>query len=367
MKGMPVSSYGEHDETQADLFGPVTVPCQTAEMFLKELDETNERWGKDHELWIFRGQNDASWDLKPSLYRFLDADNPHDRATFKSFEVSLIQYFVRNVNLANMPLPSDSPGFISYTTEGGIKTQRSSFDIHGSEIVYDFTHVLFAVAQHAGVPTRLLSFTFDPLVAAYFAADTDTLFELLQLSPTWHERRLQHMMDRYQDSEDPDSILNWCKNSILDRQSLLPKDMVVWAVRARDMHNSTTLRLLDHPTSEILNLSLQQGVFVCDIENDAWNGSFFQAFDEELSSLVDTEGIWKITVPFSELEPLRTDLMKKRRFPNLIRASYESVARSSIARVGSLRELGKQQAAEHPNAGTSANNYHAKDDNTDQA
>ena len=348
MKGMPVSSDKGTDKAQADLFGSVTVSCKTAKEFLKELDETDERWGKEHELWIYRGQNDASWDLKPSLYRLLDADDPHDRATHKSFEITLMQYFVRNVNLANLPLPSDSLGFISYTKEGGNKTHRFALDLHGSKIMYDFTHVLFAVAQHAGVPTRLLSFTLDPLVAAYFAADTNALFDHLQLSPMWSEMRLQHMMNRYQESEDPESILSWCKSSILGMQSLLPQDIAVWAVRVHDMHSSTTLRLLDHPISEILNLNLQQGVFVCDIENDAWNDNYFQAFDRELSKTVAPEGIWKITVPYSELEPLRDMLRKKRRFPNLLKATYDSVARSTMERVEALRQLGKQHASEKP-------------------
>ena len=331
-----------------DPFEEVTVRCETAREFLDELDETNERWGKEHELWIYRGQNDASWSLKPSLYRLLDADNPHDRATYKSFEITLLQYFVRNVNLANLPLPSDSLGFISYTKEGGNKTHRFAPDLHGSEILYDFTHVLFAVAQHAGVPTRLMSFTFDPFVAAYFAADTKVLYHRLQLSPEWHEMRLQHMMDRYQESEDPECILEWCKRSILGLQSLLPQHMAVWAVRVHDLHRLTTLRLLDHPTGEILNLSLQQGAFICDIENDAWNENYFQAFDSELSKTVATQGIWKITVPCSEIEPLRDMLNKKRRFPNLLKASYDSLARTAMERVGWLRQLSKQNASEKP-------------------
>ena len=162
----------EHDKFKSDEkkdpFESVIVPCKTAMHFLQELDETHERWGE--QLWIYRGHNDARWELLPSLFRDWDEE------THPSYEITLIKLFVQNANLANLPIPANSLGYVSRAEMGkGPLTQLGVMDFFGDGLVYDFTHVAFAIAQHSGVPTRLLDFTFDPMVAAYFASETHKL------------------------------------------------------------------------------------------------------------------------------------------------------------------------------------------------
>ena len=327
---------------QCDPFEDVTVHCETARDFLQELDETHERWG-DQEPWIYRGHNDANWELKPSLYRLLNEQDEDDFGRYKSFEITLIRRFINDVNLANLPIPSNSFGFLSRTKDNGVVTHRWALDPYGDEIVYDFTHVVFAIAQHSGVPTRLLSFTFDPLVAAYFAADLNNLAAQLELSSEWKENYLHEMLMLFSNSVEPKDILERFLNMILEKQKKLPKHMSVWAIREWDLQMQTSLRILHHPNSEIINLKSQKGVFVCDIGADNRDDKFFQSFDKQLSGLIDSKGIYKITLPFSELESLRSLLGKKGRYPAIVIPSYKLIAGWSFEQIQNLRQRGKRQ------------------------
>ena len=106
----------------------------------------------------------------------------------------------------------------------------------------------------------------------------------------------------------------------------LNKDMAVWAVRVTDMADRTSLKLLDHPYSEILNLRSQLGVFICDtqpIDKDSDPGKLFR---DQLLKLIDSGDIYKLTLPHSERQFLISLLEKKRISPMYLKPSYEYVA-----------------------------------------
>ena len=62
------------NEEPTDPFKDVTIKCETAREFLDNLDLTHPKWSRQN--WIFRGQNDARWELIPSLFRDWHASIP---------------------------------------------------------------------------------------------------------------------------------------------------------------------------------------------------------------------------------------------------------------------------------------------------
>jgi len=98
--------------------------------------------------WVFRGHSDARFDLKPSVGR-----GGHTAKDCAAYEKSLFDMFVREGASYLSPLPVDEWEWLS-------------------------------VAQHHGLPTRFLDWTYNPLVALFFAvaADVDADGELFALN-----------------------------------------------------------------------------------------------------------------------------------------------------------------------------------------
>ncbi len=92
--------------------------------------------------WIFRGHSSSSWALQSSVQRLLKARNvPVDQTT--AFERRLLGEFIRRARIF-LPNPPNS----------------------------DWEWLV--VAQHFGLPTRLLDWTENPLIALYFAVRSNT-------------------------------------------------------------------------------------------------------------------------------------------------------------------------------------------------
>lgn len=320
-------------------FEEVTIRSKTAECFLRELDETHDRWD-DGRLWIYRGQNDARWPLTPSLYRNWHEDRTAD------YELNLIHNFIQNANMANLPIPSNALGYFSYAKKGkGVITQTAVADGLEEARVYDFTNVVFAIAQHSGIPTRLLDFTYDPLVAAYFASNLERLYKDLRIS---HDQKAEYFSDilsRYHDSpSESHAILQPYVQMFLEIRKLLPNEIAVWAIGVMDLHALTTLRMLDHPYSEISNLRAQMGIFVCDTAHFAITEESIWGFTRELLKLVDSGGIYRLTLPVSELDDLHELLKKKRYFPALMTPSYELIAKV-VMELADKRERAQRESS----------------------
>ncbi len=304
---------------KTDLFKEVTIHCETAREFLDNLELTHPRWFRQN--WIFRGQNDARWELVPSLFRKWEKD------TNPGLELALIRLFISNANLAQLPIPNNSLGYYTNAFKPTVRQLTAG-------ATYDLSHVVFAIAQHSGVPTRLLDFSHSPLVAAYFAIEFSNLYESLGLASDRLAEYFRRCADCYTDGSDVEATIAELVDKVKLSINSLPDEVAVWAVHAQDLGDYTSIKLLEHPFMEILPLRMQKALFLCDTEfaeEDVQLGRKWPSLDSKLATLINTDGIYKLTLPYEEAEALN-DLLTLHQFsPAMVNPSYEAVAKQTVA------------------------------------
>jgi hypothetical protein len=124
------------------------------------------------ELWGFRGQRDASWGLMPSAFREgtilgfqakTHAPPPAKPMDRKDEERRAIVNFLFLADRVGIAVPGDGQHIRVPKLPG--HPQRVDLAYWPWQEVLD----TLAIAQHHGVPTRLIDFSHNPLVAAFFA------------------------------------------------------------------------------------------------------------------------------------------------------------------------------------------------------
>ncbi len=265
------------------------VPCKCAKEFFDKL--WNYGLKRDNFEWFFRGQN-ADWPLRPKAMRIdflrrfvvpiyrtikpmLEQSTVHsltadERLNLKIYiqrrvEDSIVRKFAISADVAGLFVPTDS------TLELGgeywrIKEEEALAASGGNyPKLREPTSVVDALAQHFGIPTRLLDWTYNPLVAAFFAAYSDTEVE----------QKL---------SQNPNT------------------QMVIWAINPAAFFDRTQLQLVTQLRSRIRPLDIQDGVFLYDKRADTEfrEAKRWVAIEEHFKMNEAGNGIYKFTVPFSQ-------------------------------------------------------------------
>jgi hypothetical protein len=140
--------------------------------FLRRLDPLAEEWEGEHPAWVWRGQSET-WPLSPAAYRRQawlrlklphqsDAHDPQTASLHvqETAEREVLRRFYDAVNASALAIPGDEGTLLKHAHHGFV----------GHDWPEEAILPLLSLAQHSGIPTRLLDWTTDPRIAAYFAA-----------------------------------------------------------------------------------------------------------------------------------------------------------------------------------------------------
>ena len=292
-------------------------PFTTADAFLDHLlngfpeyDELQFR-----SPWVFRGHNDARWQLMPPAWR---TDGETKLAPLKEKITRLIKRYYKAPHLSSDFVAGDLPRAVQDATEAvAVKhfcalADELGMEVPGAEALLDLEDALsvaatgrsagtlfpgeelelfvdspFAFAQHHGIPTRYLDWTWDPVVAAFFAAD----------------------------GADPTRSESIC----------------VWATRT-DIPKDGPIRWVSVPRSRHSYLHAQHGLFSVPANDVAWMysrlkrwPSFIDCYEHE-NDEDDAPELRKVTLPTTETRELRELLFTRRVSRAHMMPAFDNVA-----------------------------------------
>ncbi|WP_017346161.1 FRG domain-containing protein [Pantoea sp. A4] len=172
------------------------IDCKTAEDFLNEITP----WTSKQNLsdFVFRGHSDSNYKLLPSAFRDKSHGNISSISKIEpnkkhknidalnkvgfgnlaqqhaSYEFNILRRFYKKANVHGLYVPRSK--FMSHSLERDYVSFEALMRLYGYDCWLDRDLIEVAsIAQHYGLPTRLIDWTYNPYTAAFFASNSPSL------------------------------------------------------------------------------------------------------------------------------------------------------------------------------------------------